>query len=58
MNGRIRKAMGGPNIVIGFGAGLVDLTEEKWLVTLRVKHDIERTGGHALDITIKAGLQG
>src|SRR5258708_17681020 len=56
MNRRIREAMGGPNIIIRFAAGLAELREEEWLVTFYVENDIERACGHAFDIGVKTGL--
>ncbi len=39
--------MRGPDIVESSAAGFVNLSEEELLVTLRVKHHIERAGGRA-----------
>src|SRR5258708_11385991 len=50
MNRRIRKAIGGANIIIRFATGLAELTEEEWLVTFWVEHDIEKDMGQAIDI--------
>src|ERR1700674_459463 len=48
--------MRSPDIVKSFSAGFVNLSEEKLLVTLCVKHHIERTGGRAFKPGVKAGL--
>ena len=48
--------MRGPDIVKSFLAGFVNLSEEELLVTLSVKHHIERTGGRAFKAGVKAGL--
>src|SRR6266704_4695397 len=49
--------MRGPNIIKRCAAGLVKLPEEELLVTLRVKHDIERAGGRTFEPRVKAGLR-
>ena len=48
--------MRGPDIVKGFAAGFVNLSEEELLVTLCVKHHIERTGGRPFKPGVKTGL--
>src|SRR5258708_21765468 len=48
--------MRSPDIVKSFFGGFVNLSEEELLVTLCVKHHIERTGGGAFKPGVKAGL--
>src|SRR5258708_13972211 len=48
--------MRSPDIVKSFFGGFVNLSEEELLVTLCVKHHIERTGGRAFKPGVKAGL--
>ena len=54
--GGVRNPMRAPDIIKGTAAGLVNLSEEKLLIMLRVQHDIELTGGCAFQVAIKTGL--
>src|SRR5229473_6768169 len=55
-NGRVRNSMRGPDIVKRFAVDCVKLSEEELLVTLLVKHDIERAGGRSFEPGVKAAL--
>ncbi len=48
--------MRGPDIVKRFAVDCVKLSEEELLVTLLVKHDIERAGGRSFEPGVKAAL--